>query len=478
MKNLNKKSVVLSIIFTLMMLSINLFADTEPNDNYNNAESIPLNSDIVGSLNSSGDRSDMFKITTTVDGRLSLILDKISEMDYKIILYDKDDLDDNGSQLIRWEKRSGNQIDVNLSPDTYYIEITNKTIPDGGGYKFNAKFEVFTHYDIEDNDVKETANILEINQTNYGNLMNRKNGDWDSFDFWQITIPKEGRLTVNDNTELTLQYQILLHDEDVTSSISLENRPKDNSGERMAYNLSAGTYYVEIRKNAGGYFTYGSYTIFPEFIPTKYQDTSEPNDDRENAKNAELNVTVVGTLGCWTNDTWDYRDFWTFTLEKDAKIIINDIPVSTLGYRIGLEKSSGWRFTSINRTISNVETKIEQNLEAGDYVVTLDNQNSSNGTYGSYSLKIETEDQMSIEENNLNSIFTIYPNPVSRNLNIETELGDNFLIELIDTNGQVLLEKTFKNKKAIVNTLFLKSGFYLIRISNEETNEVKKIIVE
>ena len=478
MKNLNKRSIVLTLISALTMFTLSLFADIEPNDDFDNAESIQLNYDITGSLNTSGDREDVFKITTTVDGRLSLILEQISEMDYKIFIYDNDDLDGNGDQLIRWEHRSGDQIAVNLSPDTYYIKISNIGIADGGGYKFNTKFEEFANYDIEDNDVKETANVLELNKTNHGNLMNRKNGNWDSHDFWKITIPKEGRLTINDNTESTLQYKILLYDADGSTVIWSENRPKDNSGKRMAYNLSANSYYIEIRKDAGGYSTYGSYTILPEFILTKYQDTSEPNDDKENAKNVELEVEVVGTLGSRTNGTWDNKDYWTFTLEKDAKVIINDIPVSTLGYKIALEKSSGWRFTSINRTSNNIKTKIEQDLTAGDYVVIFDNKNTSNGTYGSYSMTIEVDQQMSINENISHNRLKVYPNPAKENIYIETGFKGLSILEIIDTNGRIVISDIIPKEVSEIDISSIEKGIYFVKIYNEKVNEIQKIIVE
>ncbi|MCK5807312.1 MAG: hypothetical protein KAG91_02875, partial [Mycoplasmataceae bacterium] len=81
----------------------------------------------------------------------------------------------------------------------YFIEINNRQNSWEGNYSVQFKFDVLTHIDKEPNDTKENATNLVLNQENGGNLINRKNGDWDSHDFWKITIVEGGRLTIKDN---------------------------------------------------------------------------------------------------------------------------------------------------------------------------------------------------------------------------------------------------------------------------------------
>ncbi|MFT4973986.1 MAG: hypothetical protein ACI9JY_003200, partial [Saprospiraceae bacterium] len=72
----------------------------------------------------------------------------------------------------------------------------------------------------------------------------------------------------------------------------------------------------------------------------------------------------------------------------------------------------------------------------------------------------------------------IFPNPVADLLFIEiNDLNATFQAEILNTQGQILIEKSLQNTQSIDVADFPK-GIYYLKISNEEGVVTKKIVVE
>ena len=86
------------------------------------------------------------------------------------------------------------------------------------------------------------------------------------------------------------------------------------------------------------------------------------------------------------------------------------------------------------------------------------------------------ESETSIVDLKNNTIISIYPNPVSDRINIETE-GDNsvFSFEIVNTVGQVIYRDNFV-KKTTVQTNGFAQDVYLIKFNNGKTFNIKKMI--
>lgn len=80
------------------------------------------------------------------------------------------------------------------------------------------------------------------------------------------------------------------------------------------------------------------------------------------------------------------------------------------------------------------------------------------------------------EINNVNELVSCFPNPVSGILNIISPV--DAAIELIDVNGsQVLSSKAEANRTLQINTSGIASGVYMVKIFNDNTVSVKKIVI-
>lgn len=69
----------------------------------------------------------------------------------------------------------------------------------------------------------------------------------------------------------------------------------------------------------------------------------------------------------------------------------------------------------------------------------------------------------------------IYPNPATDYLNVETAVASS--IELIDMNGRVLFTSEIMTDQAEINVSDLNSGLYFIKVANEKSTSVEKVVI-
>ncbi len=74
--------------------------------------------------------------------------------------------------------------------------------------------------------------------------------------------------------------------------------------------------------------------------------------------------------------------------------------------------------------------------------------------------------------------FSLYPNPTSGNITIETEGNDNLNMKLFDLMGNQIIETNISNNINTINLPTLSTGIYLIKVTNLKTgaNQIKKLI--
>ena len=280
--------------------------DIESNDTYTNANILKLNKQNSGNLGSRRDGiwdvDDYWKITIPEDGRLIIKDTTESHLGYYISLYDND-----GTTIIksvtRYESNSGTRIGVNLSPGIYYLQLhrTGYDYTNYGTYTIFPDFTPVTYPgDIEPNDSLDIAINLVLNTKNTGNLGSRRDGIWDVYDYWKFSIPENGRLIIKDTTEPHLGYYIRLYRSIDNALIRGYTRYDSNSGLRINESLTAGDYYLVLERSGYNYSSYGSYTIFPEYIKSPKADF----EVFQGVKNISFNNKTIGG----ESYEWDFGD--------------------------------------------------------------------------------------------------------------------------------------------------------------------------
>ena len=258
--------------FTPAFTEVSNPGDAEPNDSVEDARAFTLNALNSGNLGhrKTGmyDDEDWYHVKVEKDGHLKIVDSTSRELAYWIRLYDE-----GGQSLIkeikRYKDNSGPRIALSLLPGDYYLQFekSGSDYYTYGEYTFTPEFtEVLRPGDTEPNDSIEDASLLHLDTLNSGNLGHRKTGIYDDADWYEFTITRKGKFTLQDSTVSTLGYWIRLYQGDDQKLIRETRRYRDNSGNRLSIPLQPDTYYVQFEKVGADYSDYGTYSFYPEFI--------------------------------------------------------------------------------------------------------------------------------------------------------------------------------------------------------------------
>ncbi|CAN5506817.1 hypothetical protein BH11BAC2_BH11BAC2_18970 [soil metagenome] len=92
------------------------------------------------------------------------------------------------------------------------------------------------------------------------------------------------------------------------------------------------------------------------------------------------------------------------------------------------------------------------------------------------SIKIPNYSAVGIEDLNAKDGISIYPNPGRDLINVETSRPSN--IQLLDSNGKIVLSDNTIFEKHSLNTTNISPGFYLLKIESGNFFQIRKIILE
>jgi len=83
-----------------------------------------------------------------------------------------------------------------------------------------------------------------------------------------------------------------------------------------------------------------------------------------------------------------------------------------------------------------------------------------------------------IENLTINKGFTIYPNPLIDELNIDFNdlITDVYDLHIYNSLGQVIYQRQSINSAIQVNTSAWEKGFYLVEIKNQQMNQTIKVV--
>ena len=90
---------------------------------------------------------------------------------------------------------------------------------------------------------------------------------------------------------------------------------------------------------------------------------------------------------------------------------------------------------------------------------------------------------MGINEISENKSFNIFPNPSSGNITIllkEKMLNEEFSLELLNLNGQIIYRKNYKLTNTVININLpdITKGMYLIKLQSKDYTMSEKLIIE
>ncbi|AGB28628.1 hypothetical protein Prede_1306 [Prevotella dentalis DSM 3688] len=283
-----------------------------------------------------------------------------------------------------------------LAAGTYYFDINRY---DGyGGYTLTTKFTPCTLA----NDAGEPGNAdwthaveVAFNQTLTGR-MGYKFREQDKKDWYKVTLPADGDLTISAAAQTTLrlggtgmnianangdalEYLYYTHD--------MDNHDTDTTVVFTIKGLAAGTYYFDINRYAG----HGGYTLTTKFTPcTLANDAGEPgNADWKHAVEVEPNQTLTGRMGYKFREQ-DKKDWYKVTLPDDGDLDISAAAQTSLrlgGTGMNIANGDALDYLYYTHDMDNHDTDTTvvftiKGLAAGTYYFDINRYDG----YGGYTL--------------------------------------------------------------------------------------------
>lgn len=243
------------------------------------ASSVEVNSSTPGSIEEDGD-IDYFQIDVTSSGELTVYttgsIDTKGELFNSTRTVQSDD-DDSGSD-------TNFRIVEDVSPDTYYavVEGRGDTV---GDYTFHVEYaETVSTVDDHGDDATSASTLL-VNSNETGVL-----GTADDIDVFEIVLSEDGELKIY--TEGTIDTNGRLFNLETSVDVA-DDDSADNENFEIAHDLTAGTYYVEVKSDQG---ETGSYKIYSAFAQPIVVPTDDHGNDPSTATTIPVNSTVAGNI--------------------------------------------------------------------------------------------------------------------------------------------------------------------------------------
>lgn len=186
-----------------------------------------------------------------------------------------------------------------------------------------------------------------------------------------------------------------------------------------------------------------------------------------------LNTDVKGTISP-VNDI----DFYRFTITTGGTITatLTTLPAN---YQLDLQNASGGRIGRSRNNGTASET-INITVAAGTYYARVYPSGSANNATNCYTLRIATGTaSFGGEGIMVNNRVNVFPNPVGDVLTINIpELDKSAIITIFDMYGKLLKQESTNLSSTRMDVSGLAAGAYMVKIRNNKTESVIKIIKE
>ena len=370
------------------------------NDTLSDADTLPLNTSLIGNLYSSDD-VDYYQIELDEDGAISIQF-KNPEQEYTYSYWKYSLVTQDGTTLRTWEQK-GNVTSyttdtMGFSAGTYYIKVQSY-------YSSSSSMDNYTllvNYTAEDsqtqlyekeckNDTLSDADTLPLNTSIVGNLYSS-----DDVDYYQIKLDEDGAISIQfENPEQTYTYSYWEYSFMNASGDILYTWEEDGDVTKKVTNnlgFSAGTYYIKVQSSVSS--TMDNYTLTVQYTAASDSDQAYEkecaNDTIDAAEDLTLGSSVIGSVYSTDGD----RDFFKFTLNSNASITIKfEHPEQEYNYinawEISVLNASGEvveKYESLGKTTSLTTDALS--LSAGTYYIRV--CTTSYDTTDNYTLTVST----------------------------------------------------------------------------------------
>ncbi|EJL72107.1 T9SS type A sorting domain-containing protein [Chryseobacterium populi] len=118
--------------------------------------------------------------------------------------------------------------------------------------------------------------------------------------------------------------------------------------------------------------------------------------------------------------------------------------------------------SSLDTARDIVQTSDDSYVVIGGTFSTDGNVTGNHGSLDGWIVKLKTE-QLSTQENNINNIISLYPNPAKESFYLDNLPGE-IIVHITDMSGRKLFTQKYNGKKVSINTNQFINGVYMIQV--------------
>ncbi len=403
----------LALIF-VMAVGVAAAAEIEPNDTKDNATAISVNENVTGKNETKQDK-DYYKFTVASDGVFHIDfqheLFENSGKVWQIKLYDESGVNSIDGSSSYWAATGDQNLqtpDFGVKAGTYYVSVNPYTSSSYSDKEYNltVKFTASDAWESENNNSKDTADVIAINKEISGASTFSSDEDW-----FKFTTTEDGYFNLAFSHELldssNTTWAVRLYDDTgvnyLDGATSIWAVRANKTGETANIGIKAGTYFVKV--SPYGTHSNMNYSIKVNFTASKIWE-SENNHKKENADDISVNTEYFGAFSSGADVDW-----YKFTVEKDGFFTfeLNHELVDNTSkcWSVYFYDESGVNFIDGTKTYwtwkgDQVGSIANYGIKAGTYYVKILPYSSSNFEEIDYSFKIKftPADTWEKEQNN------------------------------------------------------------------------------
>lgn len=148
-------------------------------------------------------------------------------------------------------------------------------------------------------------------------------------------------------------------------------------------------------------------------------------------------------------------------------LIAGNFDVVALNLKPGFQHTGWWYNYITGDSVQVTDVTQTISLQPGDYVVFTDKN-----------LNPKVSPSVGYSELNANSSVHTFPNPAHNSLIIQSQEEPISRIEVMDYTGKRILQLDVNSTEVELNTSEWATGIYLVKVSAQQTHEIKKIIIK
>ena len=309
-----KKILPLLILCLCLLSNAKAQTETEPNNTWDNANSIALNGTGSGTTGISQEQ-DWWKVSIPGDGKLTINWTSTNSLFVWCEVYDT-----LGTiQVITAQYTSSTRAhDIDgLAKGTYYLKFFSYYVADAVNYNFSPTFTAASvANNTEPDSTIAQAKPLALNGSATGHINYYFNNHRDSLDIFKVAVTQDGKLNYTITSENGQYVYALLYDGDGTTQLA--GNFTSSTATYSKDGLAPGTYYIKV-------FTYYNYQFAPYTISNNltipaYANDPVANETSATATSFPLNGSVTGHTGYQYNTARDDVDWWKIIVNADGRL--------------------------------------------------------------------------------------------------------------------------------------------------------------